>query len=56
MGKKKLGLDEIVCFVCGDKGVVPKLYIDRECGLKEGQQLVRCPRCAKGDKKSEKLA
>ena len=35
-----------LCSICGDKGTVPKAYIEPSCGSIEGKQKVPCPKCS----------
>ncbi len=34
-----------ICNVCGDRGMVPRMYVDPAAGADEGRQLVGCPKC-----------
>lgn len=45
MGKKKIPVDKIICYVCADTGSVPLMYVDKNCGAFEGKKLVQCPKC-----------
>lgn len=36
------------CAICGDKSVVPRAYVEPNCGANEGRDLVKCPKCVKG--------
>lgn len=40
-------VEQTACYVCGGKGLVPRMYVDKYCGLKEGRALVECPQCRK---------
>lgn len=45
MAKKKVESYQLVCYVCGDSGSVPLMYVDPTCGAKEGRRFVPCPKC-----------
>ena len=33
------------CQICGDRGLVPRGYMEPEVGATAGKQMVKCPKC-----------